>query len=79
MTELDIKQKKYKRSIIYIVIGALSVFAAVLFINKSEFFLNAETEADNWFIGAAIIALVGWVVVFVGIIGIVKNAPKRKV
>lgn len=77
MTQIELTAKKYKQSIIYLIIGAIIIFGSVLIINTSDFFLSAEAEIEQWFIAAAIAALAGWVIAFLGIIGIVRNSPSR--
>lgn len=78
MSEQDSQNKKYKSSVVKIVIGALMVFLAVMFVSQSEAILPEGTETLNYFIGAAIVALVGWIVIFIGIIGIVRHAPNKQ-
>lgn len=60
------------KNIFYAILGGIIILSSVIFFSSAQDILSPDANITNWYIGAAISALLGWILLFIGFIGMRK-------
>ncbi|MGL1920127.1 MAG: hypothetical protein OCD03_03800 [Hyphomicrobiales bacterium] len=61
------------KNVLMAIIGGVIVVSSVIAVSSLADFLPEGSDFKPWYIGAAVASLVGWVLLFIGMLGLRKT------